>query len=47
MVLELNKINWETQEIPRDMAKQQSLFFIDWYATKYFVTDRIHDFEYR
>ncbi len=27
--------NWQSQEIPRDMATEQSLFFIDWYGIKY------------
>ncbi|HUS60086.1 MAG TPA: hypothetical protein VMX76_01745 [Nevskiaceae bacterium] len=27
--------NWESQEIPREMAKQQALFFLDWYGVKY------------
>jgi hypothetical protein len=31
----LSASNWESQEIPRDMATQQSLFFIDWYGIKY------------
>lgn len=31
----LGYINWEKQDIPRDMAKQQALFFIDWYGVKY------------
>lgn len=29
--------NWATQEIPRDMAKQQAKFFIDWYGIKYLI----------
>lgn len=29
--------HWEDQVIPRDMAEQQSLFFIDWYGVKYMV----------
>jgi hypothetical protein len=27
--------NWQSGEIPRDMATQQSLFFFDWYGIKY------------
>lgn len=27
--------NWESNDIPRDMAKEQSLFFLDWYGVKY------------
>ncbi|MFC1727321.1 hypothetical protein ACFL0Y_02240 [Patescibacteria group bacterium] len=32
--------NWESQEVPREMAKQQGLFFIDWYGIKYLTGDR-------
>lgn len=28
--------NWENQQIPGEMAKQQALFFLDWYGVKYF-----------
>lgn len=29
------KPNWDSQEIPRDMAEKQALFFIDWYGVRY------------
>jgi len=35
----LSKHNFLTGEIPADMAKQQALFFIDWYGVKYFVVE--------
>jgi len=31
----LGYLNWEKQQIPRDMAKQQALFLLDWYGVKY------------
>lgn len=34
----VSRANWLTQEIPKNIALPQSLFFIDWYAVKYFVT---------
>lgn len=33
----LSQPNWEIQEIPREMAKQQAKFFIDWYGIKYLI----------
>ncbi len=32
--------NWESQEIPREMARQQSLFLLDWYGVKYMAASR-------
>jgi len=29
--------NWESQEIPREMAGQEAKFFIDWYGIKYLI----------
>lgn len=31
----MSRPNYESQEIPRDMAEQQALFFLDWYGIKY------------
>lgn len=40
----ISRSNWLSGEIPPQMAKAQSLFFIDWYGVKYFVTEVGSDF---
>jgi len=32
--------NWESQEIPRDMAEKQALFFLDWYGVRYISANK-------
>lgn len=33
----MSYVNWESKEIPREMAEQQSLWYIDWHGIKYIV----------